>query len=482
MARPSTGPSAQLPTLVVVCAALFFNVLNGTMVNIVLPVVGEDLGVEPARLGWIITGYLLVYGVAVPFYGRLADRFGARRLFVLGICVYSASSLLCAVSLNYPMLVAGRVLQATGAAAIPGLGMAMISGVYPPDRRGSALGIVSATIGTGSALGPALGGLISGVLSWHFMFLLSACSGLLVPLALRILPSGERREGEGLDLPGGVLLALGVGGALLAATEGARGDVTAPVVVGAAVTSAIALVLLVFRQRRAVSPFIPRDLLRNARFLGLVGVSFSAMIANVATFVSLPLLLSGVYRLELLEIALVLLPNALAVATVGPIAGRLVDRIGGRPPLRAGLLIILGVQLSYSTFGVGASVWVVSALAGVQGVGFALMNAPIATMVSLAVSRDRQASGLSMNSMAFFLGGGFGTAILTAVLTARRDAADAFNPLYALGAAAYSDAFLLFSVPLLVALALSARVPGGNARAGATDAAPAPHRAGASAR
>jgi MFS family permease len=193
-------------------------------------------------------------------------------------------------------------------------------------------------------------------------------------------------------------------------------------------------------------------------------------------------MISGVYRLELLEIALVLLPNALAVATVGPIAGRLVDRIGGRPPLRAGLLIILGVQLSYSTFGVGASVWVVSALAGVQGVGFALMNAPIATMVSLAVSRDRQASGLSMNSMAFFLGGGFGTAILTAVLTARRDAADAFNPLYALGAAAYSDAFLLFSVPLLVALALSARVPGGNARAGATDAAPAPHRAGASAR
>jgi EmrB/QacA subfamily drug resistance transporter len=432
------------------------------MVNIALPAIGRGLGVEPARLGWVITGYLLVFGVSVPFYGRLGDVLGARRLFVIGICVYSASSLLCALSVSYPMLLAGRVLQAAGAAAIPGLGMAIITGVYPPERRGSALGFVSATIGTGAAVGPSVGGAISDLLDWHYMFLLTALVGLLVPVALRILPPGERRAGEGMDLLGGLLVALSVGGALLAATEGARGGLLAPVVVGAAATSLLAAVLLVQRQRRARFPFIPRELLRNGGFLALVGVSFGAMTANMATFVALPLLLTSVHSLSLVQIGLALLPNALALAVLGPIAGRVVDRIGGRLPVRGGLLGILGVVLAYSAFGASAPVWGVALLAGVQGAAFAFLNAPLNTMVSLAAGKERQSSGLGINSMAFFLGGGFGTALLTAVLTLRDGARDALNPLYSGEAVAYSDAFLLFAAPLIVAVSLSLLLPGAD--------------------
>jgi len=453
------GRSQQQLTLLVVCSALFFNVLNGTMVNIALPAIGRDFGLEPARLGWIATGYLLVFGVAVPFYGRLADRFGARRLFVIGLCVYSVSSLGCAIAPSYPLLLAGRIAQASGAASIAGLGMAIISGVYPPERRGSALGYVSATVGSGAAVGPIVGGTITGLLNWHAMFLLSALSGLIVPVAMRVLPPSERRPGEGIDLLGGVLLGLGVGGALLAATEGVRGDATAPVVLGAAAVSLVAFLLLVLRQRLTTSPFVPRALLHNGRFIALVVVSFCAMTANVATFVSLPLLLNRDYNLSEVQIGFVLLPNALAVATLGPVAGRLVDRIGGRLPLRVGLVVILVAQLTFSSVGVGNAVWLVSLLSAIQGVGFALMNSPIATMVSLAVGRDHQSSGLSMNSMAFFLGGGFGTAMLTAILTLRASAGNALNPLYAHDAIPYSDAFLIFSVPLLLALTLSLRLP-----------------------
>ena len=454
--------SQQQLTLLVVCMALFFNVLNGTMVNIALPAIGRDFGIEPARLGWIATGYLLVFGVAVPFYGRLADRFGARRLFVIGLCIYSFSSLACAIAPSYSFLLAGRIAQACGAASIAGLGMAIISGVYPPERRGTALGYVSATVGSGAAVGPIVGGTITGLLNWHAMFLLSALSGLIVPIAMRVLPPSERRPGEGIDLLGGVLLGLGVGGALLAATEGARGDITAPVVLGAAAVSFVSFVLLVLRQRLTTSPFVPRELLHNGQFVALVIVSFCAMTANVATFVSLPLLLNRDYNLSEVQIGFVLLPNALAVATLGPVAGRLVDRIGGRLPLRVGLVVILVAQVAFSSIGVGNAVWFVSLLAGVQGVGFALMNSPIATMVSLVAGRDRQSSGLSMNSMAFFLGGGFGTAMLTAILTLRESATSAINPLYGRDAIPYSDAFLVFTVPLLLALALSLRLPSGE--------------------
>ncbi|MDP9352898.1 MAG: MFS transporter [Chloroflexota bacterium] len=455
--RNATAPGR---TLIIVCSALFFNVLNGTMLNVVLPVVGREFNVEPARLGWVVTGYLLVFGVSVPFYGRLADVYGARRLFVSGLCLYALSSLACALSLNYGMLLAGRLAQALGAAAIPGLGMALIGDAYPAERRGTALGYVSATIGTGSAIGPIAGGTITGLLNWHMMFLLSALSGLLVPFALRVLPSGERKSGEGMDLLGGILLGLSVGGALLTATEAARGDVGAPQVLVAAAMSIVSFVALVFRQRAADAPFVPRDLLHNRRYLALLGTSFSAMTANVATFVALPLLLNNVYNLSIVHVGLVLLPNALAVAVLGPLVGRLVDRIGGRMPVRIGLLVILAGQVAFASVGVGASVWAISLLAGVQGIGFALLNSPLTTMVSLAVGRERQASGLSINSMAFFLGGGFGTAILTAILTVRARATDALNPLHSGPAPQYSDAFLLFLIPLLIALGLSTALPG----------------------
>ncbi len=449
----------QQATLLTVCAALFVSVLNGTMLNVSLPVIGEDLGVEPARLGWIVTGYLLVFGVSVPFYGRLADVFGARRLFVLGLCVYSVSSLFCALSFSYPMLLGARLLQGLGAAAIPGLGMAIISGVYPPDRRGAALGYVSATVGTSAAIGPLVGGTVSSLLNWHFMFLLSSLAGLLVPFAARLLPEGDRRPGERIDLLGGVLLGLSVSGALLAATEGSRGGVMSPVVIGAVATSILAMISLVVRQRTAQSPFLPRELLRNRGFLALQGTSFCVMASNVATFVSLPLMLRNDYRLSLLVVGLVLLPNSIVVALLGPVVGRTADRTGGRLLVRTGLLLILIAQLLLSAFGVGSSVWVVMAMAALQGTGFALLNSPLATMVSLAVSKEHQASGLSLNNMAFFLGGGFGTALLTALLTVREGARTGLNPLYAGREVAFSDAFLLFSLPLLIALALSLALP-----------------------
>lgn len=471
---PLREEAARQRTLIVVCVALFFNVLNGTMLNVVLPVVGHEFNVEPARLGWVITGYLLVFGVAVPFYGRLSDVYGARRLFVLGLCLYSVSSLLCAISATYGMLLAGRLSQALGAAAIPGLGMALIGDAYPAERRGAALGFVSATVGTGAAVGPITGGTITGLLSWQAMFFLSALSGLIVPFALRVLPRGERRASEGIDLLGGLLVALWIGGALLASTEGARGNVLAPQVLLAVAVSAVSFVGLVFRQRALRAPFIPRDLLRNERYLALVAVSFSAMTANVATFVALPLLLNGVYGLSIVHVGVVLLPNAIAVALLGPVAGRIVDRIGGLPPVRLGLVVIAIAQVAFSSYGIGAPVWAISVLAGVQGIGFAFLNSPLSTMVSLAVGPERQASGLSINSMAFFLGGGFGTALLTAVLTVRASAADALNPLHSGIGTAYSDAFLLFLIPLLIALALSKVLPAKAAETVEDQAAPAP--------
>lgn len=469
-ASPATSP---LPTLILICLAVFFSVLNGTMVNVALPVIGRDLGVEEARLGWVVTGYLLVFGVCVPFFGRLADKFGARRIFVLGLAVFALSSLLIAVSSSYPMLMVARLAQAAGAAAVPGLGMALVSGAYPPEKRGSAMGFVSMTVGTGAAIGPTLGGAISSVLGWNAIFLLTTVSGLLIPFALRVLPRSKGATDEGLDLRGGVLLALSIGGALVAATEGSRGDPGSPFVLGALGLSLVAAVLLVVRQRTATYPFVPRDLLQNRRYLLLVATSFCSMATNLSVLIAIPLMLTASDQLSPVQVGLVLLPEAIAFTLLAPVAGRLVDRIGPWVPIQYGLALMAAALLGFSLLGAGAAPGVVGALVVLLSSGFAFVNTPLTTAVSLVISRERLSSGLSINSMAFFLGGSFGTALLAAVLTARRGAQSALNPLYSGSLPPYSDAFLALLLPVFGAIALSVALPASEPHAQEAQTAPA---------
>jgi MFS family permease len=255
-------------------------------------------------------------------------------------------------------------------------------------------------------------------------------------------------------------LALTVAGALLAATEASsRADLGAPIVLVAVGVALLAAVGLAVRQRLAVAPFIPHDLLRHQRFVALVMLSFTTMAVNLPTLVAVPLLLTAFNQLSSVQIGLALLPEAVAFTLLGPIAGRVVDRLGPRVPIRAGLAVMFVALASLSMFGAGAPVWVVSVLVAVLSAGFAFVNAPLTTTISLLLPPVRLSSGLSMNSMLFFLGGAFGTALVSAVLTARATAENAINPLYTGPAIAFSDAFLVLLPLVLVAFGLTLALP-----------------------
>ena len=443
-----------------VCASVFISVLNASIVNVVLPTIGQDLGVEPGRLGWIVIAYLLVYAVAIPIYGRLADNYGARRFFLFGQGVFAVGSLLCALAPSYPLLLAARVVQAGGGAAIPGLGVALIGRATPSGERGAALGLLSTTVGVASAIGPTLGGFVADLLGWHFVFALGALAGLLLPLNWAVLPRHEARGGERLDVWGGIFLGLTISSGLLAATEGARGGWTAPLVLWSAASSVAGLVALVIRQRTADAPFIPRELLENRRYLGLGLTSFVTMTAFIGPLIGLPLLLTTVNTLPPSGVGLVLLPSAALSAALGVVVGRLVDRVGARVPVRCGLVVMLVALVGLSA-SVGSPAWAMAALMGLLGVGVAFVNTPLSASVSLLVRPERLPSAQSINTMLFFLGGSFGTTLVTAVLALRREATDGLNPLHggSVGVG-FSDAFLLLTVPVLVGLALSATVPG----------------------
>ena len=455
--EPSDGGDAR-PVLVVVCAAVFISVLNASIVNVVLPAIGEDLRVEPARLSWVITAYLLVYGVAIPIYGRLADLYGARRLFVLGLALFSAGSVACAVAPSFGGLILARIVQATGGAAVPGLGIALASLAFPVERRGAVIGVIVAMVGGAQAVGPTLGGLISGWVGWRWVFVLGTSAAVLVPIAALVLPQGLRRAGERLDVAGAALVALVVSGGLFALTEGGRSGWAAPQVDAAAGVAALALVGLVLRERRAPSPFVPRELLANGRYRALVVMSLACSAVNVAGIVGLPLLFTAVNGLSLAAVGIALLPGAFATALLGPLAGRVGDRLGAALPLRAGLVAMMVAAVGLSTVA-GGPVWAVSLLQALLGAGFAFVNTPLSAVVTLVVPPRLIASAVSINTMFFFLGGSIGTALLTAVLVARGDGQGGLNPLHAAAGAGYSDAFLVLLVPLLVAAVLSRSLP-----------------------
>ena len=456
--------------LLMVCVALFFGVLNASAVVVVLPDIAADLSVDTGQLSWLMTGFLLIYGIAIPFYGRLADRYGARPLFLLGVAVFSAGSLFSALAPTFSLLLAARIVQAVGGAAVPGLGMTLASRAYSAESRGSVLGVIAATIGLAGAIGPLLGGALSELFGWQSIFVLNAAAAFTIPIGLKILPKDEERMGGDLDLVGSLALALLVGGVVLIPTEGARSGWLAPLALAGAAMASIGLITLTVRQATARSPFIPREFLRSSRYVRLVWMSFSVMAANVAILISLPILLASSHRLSPLEVGLAMLPGAISTSVFGVLAGRLTDRNGARLPTWIGAPLMLVAVLGLSTYA-GSSVWLIAAFAGILGAGFGLVNTPLAATVSRIVRSQVLASALSINSMLFFLGGSLGAAVVMAVVTSRGEGDwSLFNPLHTGAGAGFSDAFLLLAIPVIMVMALSLALP----RASAPSTAPAP--------
>lgn len=440
--------------LLFVGATVSAAVLNGTMLPVALPRIGRELSLGPVAVSWLVTGYFLVLGVAVPFFGRLADSYGVGRLYAVGLGAFLLGSVICGFAPGYPLLLTGRLVQGLGAAAVAGLGPAAVSFAYPPERRGTALGIVNGAAGGAAALGPVVGGVLTDSLGWRYLFLVGVLFGVLAPLAPKALPRGEGALGERLDWTGGLLLGTAVAGALLALTWGADdGWDNAPVVWSSGV-AVLTAALFVGGHRRSRSPFVPRVLLRRAYVrLGAITLLLVGVYLTVESIA--PLALADARGLSASRIALVLLAPALLNAAWGPFAGRLVDRYGvSRPLLAATMVVVLGL-LALSVFGVGRPAWSVSAMLAAVVTGGTLARVAIVKGVSLVTPAEHLPSGISINEMVWMLGVGLGTALFVATATAREGTPEGLNPLYSGDFVGYSDAFLVLAIPPLLALLVS---------------------------
>lgn len=445
--------------LSVIAAAAFLAVMTASMVNVVMPVMRAEFGVTEAQIGWVVTGFMLVMAIGVPMYGRISDFYSLRWVFCFGLLVFALGSLICALAPNLPVLVFGRMVQAAGDAAIPALAFVAVAKLLPPGRRGGALGLLASAVGLGAATGPILGGVVAQFAGWRFLFVGAGVAILLlIPAAARVLPNGASGGPRRFDLAGGVLLGLAAGSFLFGVTQGQVLGFAAASSWGSFVMSALAAASFTRRITTTPQPFVSPALFKNRAYVAAVGVGFFMMFANVSMFVFVSLLVVEVNGLSPGAAGLVLTPAAIAMAVLSPWAGRLSDRVGVRTPIVFGLSTMALSMVFVSTFAAGNSpVWVSAGMLG-SGIGFAFANSPTTNAAAGALPVRDVGAGLGIFQGAFFLGGGTGPALVGAFLAARREAAvDAINPLYALHAAPYSDAFLLISVaPLCGLLALVA--------------------------
>ena len=442
---PTDLPATSRWLVPLLAAAVFFSVLNTTMINVALPTIRDVFDVSEAETGLLATLYSLFFGIMTPFYGRLGDRYGLRRMYITGMLIFGASSLLASLAPTsaFPLLVLLRVGQGIGSAAIPPLGTALIMRRIPSARRGASIGLIAASVGAGQAIGPSLGGALTDFVSWRAVFLISAVIMVLIPFQFRMFPGKTDDEPAPVDWFGGVALAATIAG-LLISVDGIQrqGLDSLPVLVGVPVTL-LALATTVMRQRSLRFPFIDRELLANRRFVLYSLTAFTMMSSGVSALILLPFMLEDVNGLPTSQVGLVLLTQAVVVTLLSRPVGSLADRYDAVVLSSIGLSIVLGVIVILATVAVGWPVWALIPLMLVFGVGQASTFSPLQTTVTRVVPRRLAGTGIGLYNMMFFVGASFGAAVSTGLLSARKGES-ALLPLYQ-GAAEYSqfgDAYL----------------------------------------
>jgi EmrB/QacA subfamily drug resistance transporter len=405
-------------TFVITSVALFMVTLDNLVVTMALPSIRLDLGATIEDLEWTVNAYTLSFAVLLLTGAALGDRFGRRRVFVLGLGIFTAASAAAALAPNVETLIAARAVQGLGGAIITPLTLTILSAAVPPNRRGLALGAWGGIGGLGVALGPVIGGAVVEGLSWQWIFWLNVPIGIvLAPLAARRLTESVGPDSR-LDLPGLGFISVGLFGIVLGLVRGNALGWGSPQILGSLILGAAFVAAFVWWELRAQAPMLPMRFFRNRTFAATNVASLFMFFGMFGSIFLLAQFLQTVQGYSPLSAGLRTLPWTAMPIFVAPIAGALSDRIGGRPLMAVGLAmqaIGLGwlAMISSPTVPYGDLVpaFVIS------GIGMALFFAPVANVVLSSVRREEEGKASGTNNAIRELGGVFGVAVLASVFS-----------------------------------------------------------------
>jgi len=416
-ARLVTEENKKWWTLAAVSFGLFMIMLDNTVVNVALPAIQRDLGMQLSELEWIVSGYALTFAALMLIGGKLADAYGRRLVFVLGIVVFTVASLFCGLASSGEMLIAARVVQGAGAALMNPATLSIIAVTFPPRQRGTAIGIWAGVSALALAIGPLVGGLLTEHASWNWIFFVNVPVGIVGVGASFVLIDESRDEShERLDLPGLVTSGVGLFALTYGLIEANNYGWGSARIVGAFVVAAVSLTAFILLERHRPAPMLDLTLFRNRTYVGANLAMLLVSLAMFGVFFFVSLYMQNILGYSAVETGAAFLPMTILVIVVAPLAGRASDRWGSRWLMAVGM-VLLAAQLAYfSQLSTSTTFWQLLPALVLGGVGMSMTMTPSSAAAMRAVPVEKAGIGSGVLNACRQVGGSMGIALMGAIM------------------------------------------------------------------
>jgi DHA2 family multidrug resistance protein len=417
-------PSYRWLVLFGVMIATFMAVLDATIVNVALPKLMSSFGVTVDRVEWVLTAYLLIFGVMLPTSGWLADRFGYKLMFTLGLFLFTFSSFLCSLAWDFDVLIFFRVLQGAGSGILMPVGMAIITREFPPEKRGIALAFWSMAASASVSIGPAIGGYLIDRFSWHTIFDVNVPVGIFGMAASLVILREHKADGSrAFDLIGFLSLTAFLTALLLALSSGNSawntGGWTSDYILTCFAVSAVSLVVFLTVELSISHPLIELGLFKNFNFGVCNTVLFLFGVGMFGSTFLLPIYLQNSLDYTPLQAGLVFLPVGILQGLVAPLAGWFSDRVSPKLPTILGIILMAFTFYQFSTLSLFSESHEITYPLALRGIGMGILFAPLMAMAISEIPHQKMAQASGLLNVVRQIGGSFGVAVFGSVLTRR---------------------------------------------------------------
>ena len=439
------------PIMIALLVAGFVGLFSETALNIALGELSTIFGVTATTIQWLATGYFLTLGILVPVTGILMQKFTTRQMFMTSVCLSIVGTIVAALAPEFSVLLAGRVIQAAGLAIMLPLTQNVIFTIYPPHKRGGAMGIMGLVILAGPAFGPTLAGLILDTLSWHWIFWFTI-PFLVFSLIFGFIyiPNVNEIRNVSIDILSVILSTIGFGGIVYGVSVGGEFGWTSMTVLISIIAGLIALILFAIRQTKMDHPMLNLKAFKHPQFvLGLV-MNMIIFLSMLSMLVVLPMFMQMALLVSAFATGLILLPGSVLNCIFAPIIGRLFDRYGPRAVITPGtILIVIGYAL-YAQYGTETALWVMVLTHIIMMLGIGMVLASVQTNTLNALPKQLFPDGIAITQTSQQVAGAIGIAVMVSIFSAKQTSVMAVGT--ALPDAAAAGSSLVFTIGIVLAV------------------------------
>ncbi|MDV3052894.1 MDR family MFS transporter [Staphylococcus ureilyticus] len=408
----------RIPLFIVLLSGAFITILNQTLLGTALPPIMKDLQVSESTVQWLQSIFMLVNGIMIPVTAFLIERFTSRQLFLTAMSIFAAGTLLCAVGIDFSMLLIGRVLQAAGAGIMMPLMQTILFLTFPKEKRGTAMGLFGLVIAFAPAIGPTLSGILVEHLTWRSVFYVVFPIAIIIIIAsIFLLKNVTETTHPKLDIASVILSTLGFGGLLYSFSSVGEAGWTSVQFIAPLIVGIVSLVIFIRRQLNLKEPMLEFRVFNYGIYtLGTI-LSMFVFGLLIATNIILPLYMQNMLQYSALKSGLVLLPGAIIMGMMNPITGYLFDKFGGKWLARIGLFVLVVSTLPFTMLTEHTTFMYLATSNALRMVSIAMVMMPMTTLAINQLPNELIAHGTAMNNTFRQMAGAIGTAVFITLMS-----------------------------------------------------------------